>query len=68
MGDWKGVQLGGHDDADAPIELYDLSADRGESTDVAADHPDIVARIKAIMERRIPSEIPRWNFPRQDGG
>lgn len=68
MGDWKGVQLGGHGDADAPIELYDLSLDRGETTDVAADHPEIVAAIRAVMDSRIPSEIPRWNFPSLEAG
>lgn len=62
-GDWKAVQLGGHQDGDAPIQLYDLATDRGETTDVAADHPEVVAEVKAIMERRTPSEIPRWNFP-----
>ncbi|MDR3400841.1 MAG: arylsulfatase [Pandoraea sp.] len=27
-------------------KLYDMSEDRGETTDVAAEHPDIVARLK----------------------
>jgi len=62
MDDWKGVRLGGHDDADAPIELYDLATDIGETTDVAAEHPDVVARIRAVMESRTPSRIPAWNF------
>lgn len=26
--------------------LYDMSGDRGETTDVSADHPDVVARLK----------------------
>ena len=62
IGQWKGVRLGGHDDPDAPIELYDLERDPNETTDVAADHPDIVARIRAVMESRTESRVERWNF------
>ena len=32
---------------DAALELYDLQADPGEETDLAADMPDVVARLKA---------------------
>ena len=63
MGNWKGVRLGGHNDADAPIELYDLSVDRGETLDVSAEQPEIVGRIRTVMENRTLSEIPAWNFP-----
>jgi arylsulfatase A-like enzyme len=63
IGDWKGVRLGGHSDEEAPIELYDLSTDRAETTDVAAEHPEVVARLRAAMDSRTESEIPRWNFP-----
>ena len=30
-----------------PMQLFDLANDPGEQTDLAADHPDIVARLKA---------------------
>ena len=60
---WKGVRLGGHDDPDAAIELYDMEADVGERHDVADRHPEVVRRIRAIMrEAHTPSEIERWNF------
>ena len=62
MGDWKAVRLGGHDDAHAHIELYDLERDVGEEKDVSADHPDVVERVRQIMEARSSSEIPEWNF------
>ncbi len=62
LGDWKGVRHGGHDDANAPIELYNLATDIGEQHDVAAEHPEVVAQIKAIMDSRTVSEIERWNF------
>jgi arylsulfatase A-like enzyme len=64
IGQWKGVRLGGHDDPDAPIELYDLVADPNETTDVGTDHPDIVAHMRAVMESRTESRVERWNFPR----
>jgi len=64
IGQWKGVRLGGHDDANAPIELYDLDVDPNETTDLAADHPDVVARVREVMESRTESSVARWNFAR----
>lgn len=46
LGDWKGVRHG----LKRPLELYDLKTDLAEKTNVAAQHPDIVARIEAIMQ------------------
>jgi uncharacterized sulfatase len=58
MGEWKGVRKPG---LSGPIELYDLSKDVGEKNDVAAGHPDVVARIEAAMkEAHAPS--PNWHF------
>ncbi len=62
MGKWKGVRLGGHNDAEAPIALYDLQRDRSETTDIAGQHPGIVKKIAAIMDKREPSDLPKWNF------
>jgi arylsulfatase A len=65
MDDWKAVRnhVRNHF-ADAPIELYNLSSDTGEQHDVAAEHPEIVARVKQIMTvtGRSESENPKWNF------
>jgi arylsulfatase A-like enzyme len=62
MGKWKGVRFGGTSE---PLELYDLSVDVGESHNLAADHPDIVAKIRVIMESaREGSEFSKyWPLP-----
>jgi arylsulfatase A-like enzyme len=50
IGSWKGVQLHVSKDPDGPIELYNLENDIGESNDVADEHPDIVERIRKMMQ------------------
>jgi arylsulfatase A-like enzyme len=51
VGDWKAVRVG----LDRPVEgrpkteLYDLAADPGETKDLAAEHPDVVARLEGVM-------------------
>jgi len=46
MGKWKAVRKG----TTRPIELYDLAADIGETTDIADKHPDVVARVAEILK------------------
>lgn len=43
---WKGIRLLKRD---APLQLFDLVADLGETKDVAGKHPEVVARITEIM-------------------
>lgn len=58
MGDWKGIRLGVDADRDAPIALYDLREDLGETRDVSAAHPEVVARIaRAMDEAHTPSDL-----------
>jgi arylsulfatase A-like enzyme len=45
-GDWKAVRNG----PAKPIELYDLKADAGETTNLAATKPDLVAKAGALMK------------------
>jgi len=47
MGDWKGIRYGS---MTAPMELYDLAKDLAEKQDVAAGHPEVVARIASLMK------------------
>lgn len=56
MGDWKAVRRPMFSGA---VELYDLAGDPAETTDVAAQHPEVVARALAAMaEAHVPS--PMW--------
>ncbi len=51
-GRWKAVRS----DPAAALELYDLVVDPAESTDLAASHPDVVARLSADFDSaRTPS-------------
>lgn len=63
MGKWKGVRVNIHD---GPVEtaLYNLETDLQEQHNVAAQHPDVVARIEAIMAREhVTSPNARFQFP-----
>ncbi|WP_404308914.1 arylsulfatase [Neorhodopirellula lusitana] len=64
QGNWKGVRYNVSVDPDSPIELYDLSSDPGETTNVAEQHPEIAARLsQQLKEARTESPLPRFNFP-----
>lgn len=60
VGDWKAVVPR----PGAPLELYDLKTDPGETRDAAASHPEVVARMKEFLaashapEREYPEENP----------
>ncbi len=49
QGKWKAVRLDVEMQPDRPLELYDLSNDIGEAHDVAAKHPEVVARLRQLM-------------------
>ena len=46
-GRWKAVRPG----KSSPLELYDLSEDVGETNDLAAKHPDVVAEMERLIEK-----------------
>lgn len=58
-GDWKAVRNG----PSKPIEIYDLKADAGESKDLAAQKPDLVAKAEALMKS---ARVDDPNFPMRD--
>lgn len=48
LGDWKAVRKD-MKQGNRTLELYDLATDVGESRDVAAEHPDVIARVEELM-------------------
>ena len=62
-GDWKAVRKGLNPGPKAklvatPLEIYDLKSDPSESTDVAAQHVDVVERLSALLKsQHVKSEV-----------
>jgi arylsulfatase A-like enzyme len=62
-GNFKAVRVNVKRNPEAPIELYDLNRDPGETTDISAQNPDVVKRMAALFkEARVESDIFRL-FP-----
>jgi arylsulfatase A-like enzyme len=55
MGRWKGVRHG----VETRLELYDLSSDPGERTDVAGTNPEVVGKMESFL-RRCRTESPEY--------
>lgn len=63
MGNWKGVKTEVRKNPKGPWELYDLSKDESETTNVAAQHPELVRQFDEIVEREhVPSHLKEWEF------
>ena len=59
IGDWKLIRFG-IETPDDHYELYNIAQDPGEEHDRAAEYPDKVEELKAVMERE---HLPNHNFP-----
>ena len=73
VGDWKAVRTGlrkfaktAEPGATIPTRLYDLAADPGETTDLAAEHPAKLAELVAVMGREHEPN-PAFPLPAVDG-
>jgi arylsulfatase A-like enzyme len=51
MGNWKALRTLIQILPNRQLELYDLSKDPAELRDVSRDHPDVVAKVKAILRQ-----------------
>jgi len=58
MGDWKVVKLNMDKVPQGATQLYDLSTDEGETTDLAPANPEIVKKMEELMKQaHTPSEV-----------
>ena len=58
MGSWKAVQQPYH----SAVRLYNLEKDLGEQHDLAAQQPEVLAKLTAAMQAAYtPSD--NWKFP-----
>ena len=58
MGDWKAVKLNVDKTPGGTVELYDLSADIGETNDLSASNPELVEKLEKLMDdAHTPSDI-----------
>lgn len=65
QGNWKGVRYNVDKKPDSPLELYDLSKDPSETTNVAAGHPEVVSELDRLIKgARTESPVSRFNFAR----
>ena len=55
MGEWKAVRLGPGE----PLELYNLVEDIAEKQNVAAQHPEVIAKIESYL-RTARTHSPNW--------
>ncbi len=63
MGRWKGVRKNIRRNKDAPLEVYDLESDVGESKDLAAERPEIAKQLEAVIRReRVQPVMEKFRF------
>ncbi len=63
MGDWKGVKSNMKKNKNAPWEIYHIKTDEKETTDLAAQYPELVKQFEKILrQQHQPSHIKEWEF------
>lgn len=56
-GKWKAVRLNVNMNENAPVELYDLETDPGETIDIAGKYPEMVSDMEEIMKKEHVREL-----------
>ena len=65
MGKWKALRRGLRKKPDTPFQLFDLTQDPAEATDVASDFPEIIKQVETICAaEHVNSEL--FPFPAID--
>ena len=59
-GDYKAIRTGLLKNPTAPVQLYHLADDIGETTDIAGEHPELVEKITRLMKA---ARTPSSTFP-----
>ena len=63
MGNWKGVKSNMKKNKNARWEIYDMALDENETTDIAAQHPQLSKKFEAILKKEHrTSHIKEWEF------
>lgn len=63
MKEWKAVKSNCKKNPAAPWELYNLAKDRNETTNVAAQNPDLLRKMDEIVKKEhSDSHVKGWNF------
>lgn len=63
MANWKGVKSNMKKDKLAKWEIYNMVSDENETTDVAAQHPELAEKFEAILKKEHHnSHIREWEF------
>ncbi len=68
-GGWTSPEPGSVEAAKLPpFQLYDLSKDIGEKNNLQAEHPEVVARLKALLEKYIAEGRSTPGSPQSNNG
>ena len=62
QGDWKLIVKAGK------IELYNLSADLGETTNVAEEHPSVAKELEGLLRKQLATAVPLGELKALPGG